>query len=274
MASADGLSWSEPVVEKENYYFKGCVHVEGRFVAFATLGGKIAFFESGDGTTWKKLSEQETGPDGGRLHDIVYGNGRFLVLGGDMDGNWTSVMTSRDAVSWEGPKKFNKEPLLTRVAFGNGKFVAVGVKGRVAVSDMGDAWQDAEPLAELDTFIDIRYGAGLFVGSGLHGLRMFSRDALKWEGRVVGQEGEHINSMLWTGDQFVGVGLGATFFSADGKTWRREPNQNAPESCTFGGGRYVGSAWKGRILTSNDAITWEESFRAVEHVNGIAFGKS
>ncbi|QDU73124.1 hypothetical protein Pan97_00910 [Bremerella volcania] len=269
IASVDGRTWSEPIVEKNNYYFKGCQYAQNRFVAFATYGGKTLFFSSPDGANWEKLSEQDVD---GRLHDIAYGNGRFLVIGGDMDGHWSSVMISKDGVHWEGPTKFDKQPLLLRVAFGNDQFVAVGVKGRVAVSQDGTQWKDAQALPELDTFIDIAYGNGVYVGAGLHGLRMTSEDGLVWSHREVGREGEHINSLLWTGEQFVGVGLGATYFSADGKSWRRVENENAPETCTFGDGLYLGSAWKGRVLISDDAIHWKELFRAPEHVNGIAYG--
>ncbi|GAA4430532.1 hypothetical protein [Bremerella cremea] len=269
IVSADGRNWSEPITEKNNYYFRGCQFADGQFVAFATYGGKILFFASADGKSWEKLSEKDID---GRLHDIAYGNGRFLVIGGDMDGHWSIAMTSSDGKTWEGPNKFDKQPLLLRVAFGNEQFVAVGVKGRVAVSKEGTAWQDANPLPELDTFIDIAYGNGVYVGAGLHGLRMTSEDGLTWGNRQVGLEGEHINSLIWTGERFVGVGLGATYFSNDGKTWERVENENAPETCAFGNGLFVGSAWKGRILISEDAIHWEDLLRAPEHVNGITFG--
>ncbi|WDI44383.1 sialidase family protein [Bremerella sp. P1] len=269
IASADGRTWSEPIVEKNNYYFRGCQFAKGRFLAFATYGGKMLFFSSPDGKTWQQQSEHEVD---GRMYDIAYGDNRYLLVGGNTDGHWTTVMISQDGTSWEGPTKFDKQPLLLRVTYGKDQFVAVGVKGRVAVSKDGTQWKDAEPLPELDTFIDIAYGNGVYVGAGLHGLRMTSEDGLVWSHREVGREGEHINSLLWTGQQFVGVGLGATYFSTDGKSWKRVENENAPETCTYGDGLYLGSAWKGRVLISEDAIHWKELFRAPEHVNGIAYG--
>ncbi len=272
MASADGRNWSQPIVSKENYYFKGVEYAQGNYVAFATLGGKVAFFSSADGRGWEKTSELEVAREGGRLHDIAYGNDRFLVIGGNMDGHWTSVMTSEDGKNWSGPKKFDKQPLLTRVAFGGGQFVAVGIKGRVATSQDGQSWKDAEPLQPLDTLIDLCFGNGVYVGTGLHGLRMWSTDGLNWQGRQTSEEGEHINSILWTGDRFVGVGLGASFFSEDGRRWKRKANSNPPVTCTFGSGLFVGSRWRGRVLISEDAIAWQEALRAPEHVNGVSFG--
>jgi len=272
MASSDGRQWSKPVLApgREKYYFQSCTHGDGKFIALGREGGNAVFSISADGKAWSKPDKIEV--KDGRLVDLAYGNGLYLAIGGHMDGHWTTVSTSHDGATWSEPKKFDKEKLLMRVTFGEGQFVAVGIKGRVAVSKDGSQWADAQPLAELDTFVSIAYGKGVYVGAGLHGLRMHSADGLTWTGREVGEEGEHINSVLWTGEQFVGVGLGATFFSPDGKRWKRMRNENAPTQCAYGDGLYVGSKWKGRLLVSRDAVRWEESTRAPEHVNGVCFG--
>ena len=59
-----------------------------------------------------------------------------------------------------------------------------------------------------DSLIDVAYGNGVFAGGGMHGLRMRSTDGLNWTDRATGEEGEHINSILWDGRQFVGIGQG------------------------------------------------------------------
>ena len=68
---------------------------------------------------------------------------------------------------------------------------------------------------------------------------MTSEDGLTWTDRVVGEEGEHINAMIFDGKRFVGIGQGATYFSLDGKAWERVPNRNAPTTATRGGDVYV-----------------------------------
>ena len=272
MASADGQSWSKPVLApgREKYYFQSVTHGAGQFIALGREGGRAVFAASADGKSWSKSNKIEV--KDGRLVDLAHGNGLYLAIGGHMDGHWTTVSTSKGGEKWSTPKKFDKEKLLMRVTFGRGQFVAVGIKGRVAVSKDGSKWTDAEPLPELDTFVSIAYGNGVYVGAGLHGLRMHSADGLAWTGRQVGEEGEHINSILWTGKQFVGVGLGATFFSPDGKSWKRVPNRDAPTQCAYGNGLFVGSKWKGRILVSKDAVKWMQATRAPEHINGVCFG--
>ena len=269
MASSNGEDWSEPILEKENYIFNSGAFGNNKFVLMVDWGGDTLFFESPDGMDWEQSAKTKVD---GRLLDLVYGGGRFLAIGGNTDGHFTEVTTSEDGTTWTRPIKFDKEPLLMRATYGRDRFVAVGYRGRVAVSETGERWQDAQPLQDLDTFISIAYGNGLYVGGGLHGLRMFSEDGLKWQGRVVGEEGEHINSVLWTGKQFVGVGLGATYLSIDGRKWERIPNQDAPVRCTYGGGIFVGTKWKGRVLTSSDGIDWTETVKATEHANGVCFG--
>jgi hypothetical protein len=120
--------------------------------------------------------------------------------------------------------------------------------------------------------VDVAFGGGVFVGVGLHGLRMSTRDGLKWSPRQVGEEGEHLNSVVWTGKRFVAVGAGATYESADGEAWTRKPNKNAPLTVAYGGGVFVGANWKGRLLRSTDAVEWVQVFKSERHVEAIAFG--
>jgi hypothetical protein len=116
------------------------------------------------------------------------------------------------------------------------------------------------------------FGNGVFVGVGLHGLRMSSTDGLKWEHRQTGEEGEHLNSILWAKDRFVAIGAGATYFSADGKTWEKAANENAPLTATFGNGVFVGVAWKGKVLTSTDAKAWKQVVKIDRHLEAVGYG--
>ena len=59
----------------------------------------------------------------------------------------------------------------------------------------------------------LRANADVFVGVGLHGLRRMSTDGVKWSDPIHGVEGEHLNSIMFAGRQFVAVGAGATYFS-------------------------------------------------------------
>ncbi|MCM8528534.1 MAG: hypothetical protein NE327_18570, partial [Lentisphaeraceae bacterium] len=145
--------------------------------------------------------------------------------------------------------------------------------GRKATSTDCLKWQDAEGIKAVDTLIDVTYGNGVYVGGGLHGMRMMSKDGIKWSSKEDGEEGEHINSIFFDGKQFVGVGLGGTYFSPNGKSWRRVVNNDAPHIVAYGNGIYIGAKWKGRIYTSRDAIKWEESANLKGAITAIGFGE-
>jgi len=69
------------------------------------------------------------------------------------------------------------------------------------------------------------------------------------------------------------VGLGATYLSPDGRTWKREPNREAPLAVAFGGGVFVGTNWKGRILRSSDGIEWSQAHKAEYHLEAVAYAE-
>ncbi|HEY1067297.1 MAG TPA: hypothetical protein VGE52_14345, partial [Pirellulales bacterium] len=169
------------------------------------------------------------------------------------------------------PTFISGKHILRRAVWGEGRWVAVGDRGRRATSKDGLAWEDDPKTAPTDAMIDVAFGAGVFVGVGLHGLRMTTRDGLTWENRVVGEEGEHLNSVVWAENRFVAPGVGATYESPDGFAWKRTPNQNAPQTLVFGSGVFVGAKWKGRILRSTDGIAWEEVHRAERHVEAVGY---
>ena len=70
----------------------------------------------------------------------------------------------------------------------------------------------------------------------------------------------------------MAVGLGATYFSADGRKWKREKNVDAPLTATYGDGVFLGAHWKGRILRSVDAVAWKQVHKAEHHVEALAYG--
>jgi hypothetical protein len=112
----------------------------------------------------------------------------------------------------------------------------------------------------------------VFVGVGLHGLRMRSADGLKWTARQTGEEGEHLNSVLFAGGTFVAVGAGATYTSPDGEKWERVANESAPQVAAHGGNVFIGAAWKGRLFASPDGVKWAETHKAPRHILAVACG--
>ena len=279
LVSPDGRTWSEPQLGKEGETYSSIATGAGRVVIAGRYGGSSIYAASSDGSNWTTGSRDAKYVryirglgfgQGGELGDRT-----FVAVGGDPGAVGAASpfsLVASDGLDWSDyHEDMQAKFILRRLAFGNGRFIGVGDRGRRAASTDGLHWTDAPDPKPLDTLIDVAFGAGVFVGVGLHGLRMTTNDGLTWTDRQTGREGEHLNSVLWTGDQFVAVGQGATYLSPNGRTWTRHENTNAPLTATFGNSRFVGSAWKGRLLTSVDGITWEEVHRAVRHIETVAY---
>jgi len=279
MFSRDGRDWTNRTTGKEGEIFSTACFTSGRCLVGGRYGGENQFRTTGDGVAW--LSSKYDAQYTTYVRLLIPHDGKFHALIGDNSGATRppAFITTEDGVNWSKPQPItlpNKDQranaLLRRYAQGNGLIVAVGDYGRRSVSPDLINWQNTPNAKPVDTLIDVAFGNGLFVGGGMHGLRMISSDGLTWTDRVTGEEGEHINCMIFDGKQFVGIGQGATYISADGKAWQRTPNQNAPTSAAFGAGVYVGSLWPGRMLRSIDGILWEEIVKVPQHANGFSYG--
>jgi photosystem II stability/assembly factor-like uncharacterized protein len=275
ITSSDGTKWGEPVLGKEGEVYRGVCFGDGRVVAYGSYGGVNIFAATTDGQTWQ--TTQHDAKYARYVRGMAYGEERFLALGGDPGAVGAAnafVLTSSDGIQWSDFHETGAKFVLRRVAYGSDVCVGVGDRGRRAVSkDGGLTWSDVPMPKAVDTLIDIAFGNGRFVGVGLHGLRMTTRDGEHWSEPQRGEEGEHCNSVVWTGERFVAIGQGATYFSQDGEAWERAINHDPPTTATFGEKLFVGSAWRGRILTSADALRWTEVRKCEFPVEAVAFGK-
>lgn len=274
LVSRDGVKWEHPQSGREGETFQTLAFGGGRCVAVGRFGGSNLFAVTTDGITWKTSTRDARYSR--YVLGLTYGRDGFLALGGEpgtVGASRPFMMTAPDGEAWSAMKEIGGKEVLRRVVLGRDRFVAVGDRGRRATSADGSTWQDVPGTRAADTLIDLAYGAGVYVGVGLHGLRMASPDGITWAQRFPGEEGEHLNSVLFTGRQFVAVGLGATYFSSDGLAWERRPNQNAPLTACYGRGLFLGAAWKGRLLRSLDAVKWEPVHKTEHHVEAVGFGR-
>ena len=274
IVSFDGSEWKDRQLGKEGETYRAVSCGNGRCAAVGSYGGSNIFATTADGVVWK--TSQKDAQYSRYIRGLCFGKGFFLGLGGDPGSVGDSrpfVVTSPDGMVWSDatPISGKQHPCGRRAAFGGGRFVGVGDRGRRAASTDGHDWKDAPDVKAIDTLVDVGYGKGLFVGVGLNGLRMTSEDGLKWSNRQIGEEGEHLNSIVLAGEQFVAVGIGATYFSPDGIHWNRSPNKDAPLTAAYGNGTFVGLNWRGRILRSTDAIEWHQVHKSDYHFEAVAF---
>ncbi len=273
LVSENGTDWSRQQMGREGDTYRCTVFGNGRWVAVGSYGGENIMAVTTDGTKWetaKKAADYVR-----YFRGLGFDGKQFIGIGGDPGSVGASkpfYSTSPDGLKWSDFADIGGKHIIRRLAFGKGLIVGVGDRGRrMAASDL-TSWKDAPEAKAIETLVDVAFGNGKFVGVGLHGLRMTSDDGLTWSAKQTGEEGQHLNSVVWTGKQFVAIGVGATYFSSDGVTWEKKANKDAPTNCCFGGALFAGSAWKGRILISQDAVAWREVHKNEKHVEAVCWG--
>jgi hypothetical protein len=106
----------------------------------------------------------------------AYGNGCYLVVGGDVADSNGSIYRSTTGASGTWTKVYSGavNTAFRDIVFGNGRFVAVSKNGLVLWSDNGISWNEAAAGgAEL---IGVEYGSSCFVAVGASGRVIWSFD--------------------------------------------------------------------------------------------------
>ncbi len=184
-----------------------------------------------------------------RLTSAALGNGRFLALGEkigaiSMDAqNWTARSNSLSALG---------------VAFGEGKFVAIG-SGRVfGVSGDGLKWQLRTNLLARD-FRAITFGGGKFVAVGNNGAIGVSDDGVTWTDKSIASSVSY-NDITWNNGTFMAGGTsGSVLISTNGgQAWIEKPTFITEiKGIAFGNSKWVAVALNGSSAASADGSQWE-----------------
>jgi len=211
---------------------------------------------------------------------IIYGNGRFLAAGDRHD---IKLAYSDDGDTWyevqsDVIKKEIKE--IECMAFGNGRFVAVGNNGGIlAYSDDGITWVIATTCEEVG---GISYGNGRFAAVASNSsIAYYSDDGKTWIKTWIDVEGEGLdvffnykrfscNCITYGNGMFL-VGAGDKIvYSNDCETWKLVPGNIFEDLyvdiITYGNGRFVAVGkhipfQDGRLSTvffSDNGIDWAE----------------
>ncbi|HVY71962.1 MAG TPA: hypothetical protein VHH73_18665, partial [Verrucomicrobiae bacterium] len=161
------------------------------------------------------------------------------------------ICTSPDAVHWTvQPIPFD----LHGVTFGNGVFVA-HTYGFVETSPDGENWTKAPDFNSAVSFLEVAFGNGVFVGF-YNDVFYRSTDGLHWI---------QVPAQLTPGQHILGVGFGEGLFcasggfntSTDGLVWTNHPGPfPQARGLARGEGVFVASDGSAGIATSPDGITW------------------
>jgi hypothetical protein len=229
------------------------------------------------------------------LNAAVKGDGKLVVVGGG-DG---LLLLSEDG-SPKNLKEQNSSTYLPLfgVAFGGGRFVAVGDSGTIISSPDGKTWtlHHKNPWCQggsacYSAFQDISYGAGRFVSVSTRGQVMVSEDGFNWvEAGYVYLRGHdnlsynfRVYSLLHDGRRFVAFGEPwpapkesvVVGYSLDGVSWRTQslPFTMRVVKAVHAEGKYVVVGYEGEVLFSEGGANW--TMRKLDTKSrpvGVAYG--
>lgn len=183
-------------------------------------------------------------------YTLAWNGSRYIAAGWDFDR--AVIKYSDDAMNWSDANvpSSDRRGLITDVAWGAGRFVAIGqgLDGRILHSSDGVNWFWAGFLVdELGRPVGlgaIAWVGGRFVGSELDGYHVIhSSDGMSWtQDRLQNSNGQALSrwgspqSIASDGSNHVMVGVGdVTVHSTDWLTWQKVPLEPAPPR----GYRYV-----------------------------------
>lgn len=186
--------------------------------------------------------------------------------------DWTSM-----PLTWDGGINFGTDVGLA-VAYGGGKYVAVGKNGKASYSTDGITWTAL--TAGTSTGIkfgisyaySVTYADGKFVVVGEAGKAAYSVDGINWTALTPGA-GSGIKfgtstaySVFYGGSKFIAVGeAGKASYSTDGIDWTVLPAGDetgiafgtyTAYALTYGGGKYVIVGESGKASYSTNGVSW------------------
>lgn len=177
---------------------------------------------------------------------------------------------------------------LTHVAFGNGRFVAVGPEGTMRTSTDGVHWTDSGSNTEMD-LREVVYGNDQFVAVGLPSEfcgsldvpcrnLIASKDGVTWAPVEIALPLPFLSLAYGNGQYVAGLPNGVAH-SPDGIHWKSSLPSTVFTPDTgfsvgaYGGGQFVFYGDQGRIITSTNGISWvAENSGTMSNLVGIAYG--
>ena len=295
--SADGINW---IAVTDSAYASGSIRGiafgVNKFVAVGKGQQGSTIIYSADGISWTAIppgiTNGTTTTFGGRydsveIFDIVYGGDKFVAVGG------SKMAYSTDGTSWTAipPGTVNNTTstfypdAINRIAYGGGKFVAVGSGGKMAYSSDGISWTAIpsgtanNTTTTFDTTVikDITYGGGKFVAVGSGGKIAHSTDGVSWisippgtiNGTTTTFDTDQVNCITYGGGRFVAVGSYSyasyrikVSYSTNGENWYAATTINTGThpteflSIAYGDNKFITVGYNGFMLFSSDGTNW------------------
>lgn len=169
----------------------------------------------------------------------------------------TPAMVEAQALAW-GLHSAPTSENLDGLAWGGGKFVAVGTGGVVLTSPDGVSWFKHHSGTGQHLH-EVAWSGNRFVAVGLGGTIIISTDGIHWSTIPCPAPSQNLRSVTWSGLRFVAVGdNGKIITSTDGLSWINltGPAAHLNGVTSFGHNKFVAVGLNGSIIHTTDGINW------------------
>lgn len=269
---------------------RACIFANGYYVVCGT-GGELAY--SKDGAVWTKVPTFVSGT----LTSISYGEGKYVVLdefsnlwmAEETPINWIKIRSGEDwlgagvasviyannqfvavgewvaafsdnGIDWT---QFEIVGDYNQIAFGNGRYVAVGGNGAVGVSFDGKTWTMKNNPNVTGDLRAVVYAKGRFFVGGVDGLIMSTEDFETWEIATSNSAGvRYVRQIVYAENKFYAAcytssGAGEIWVSTDGKVWTVQQQMPVRLWClNYNEGRLVCAGDSGSVYILDLGIEW------------------
>ena len=268
LSSKDGIAWYTRSIN--SIVWDGT----SNYLAVGDLGLALT---SSDGTSWTLL----TTPVSYNLHDVAWGDGRFVVVGE----NGTIISTADNGATWLTETSGTEETLRSVIYDGLTRLITVGHNGTILTRNQGSSSWAALAASKTDEDLhgiawnfDILF---TYVAVGDNGTFLISNsnDISNWV-KPSTPLPEFTTDMLnirWHLNFFLATGKNGTLLTAssDGNTWTNRTsgiNDQWLFDSSWDGTRHIVVGSNGTLITSTsaDASVWEaQNAQTSEHLLSV-----
>jgi photosystem II stability/assembly factor-like uncharacterized protein len=245
---------------------------------FVAVGSSSTVLTSVDGIAWVRQAFAA----GINLTGVAYNGTRYVASGYRLPGpaDVGLVAYSGDGVAWTTVNIPTGSARFFSVAYGAGRFVAVGEAGSIYSSTDGSTWAAATAPATGSLYRAV-FSDGLFVVCGANGRLLTSPDGINWMDRSLPTSGAMLSVARYNNRWFTSLASTFTYSSPDAVVWTRVPaapgiSEDFIYQLTVTAGVLLGSAQNGKVVLSENGQAWSSvqlDARANAKFNGSAEGK-
>lgn len=175
MTSPDGVTWTSRTSAADRTWVAVC-YGSSLYVAVAQSGTGDRVMTSPDGITWTS----RTSAADNSWNAVCYGNSLYVAVSTD---GTNRVMTSPNGTAWTIRATADDSSVWRDVAYGNGRFVAVGALSsstyNIMTSFDGTTWTGRVTDSTLSLY-GITFANGVFCALASDGITITSTDGIAW----------------------------------------------------------------------------------------------